>query len=176
MNYSVVFYFDDETDNKIKSLTRLIVNNGVNDYLISNKVPPHITIADFECEEIKAVINSLEVYKEKIRQDHVYWASIGLFNPSILFVAPIVDQFLLRSCKIVNNLIKSLPTTGINSNYIPYKWVPHTTIAAKLSPQELEKAFLVASDNFKAFGGYVTKLALIQNKPRTDIKIWNLQE
>lgn len=176
MNYSVVFYFDDETDNKITSLVHLIVDNGVNDYLISNKVPPHITIADFECEDISAVINSLEVYKEKIRQDFVYWASIGLFNPSVLFLAPVVNQFLLKSCEMVNNLIKVVPKAEINSNYLPYQWVPHTTIAAKLSSQELEIAVLVVKDNFKAFGGYITKLALIRNKPRTDIKVWNLQE
>ena len=176
MNYSVVFYFDDETDKKITSLVHLIVDNGVNDYLMSNKVPPHITIADFECEDISAVINSLEGYKEKIRQDFVYWASIGLFNPSVLFLAPIVNQFLLKSCEMVNNLIKVVPKAENNSNYIPYQWVPHTTIASKLSSQELETAFLVANDNFKAFGGYVTKLALIHNKPRTDIRVWNLQE
>jgi hypothetical protein len=92
MNYSVVFYFDDETENKITSLIHLIVDNGVNDYLISNKVPPH------------------------------------------------------------------------------------TTIAANLSSQELETAVLIVNDNFKAFEGYITKLALIQNKPRTDIKVWNLKE
>jgi len=176
MNYSVVLYFDEETDNKITSLIHLIVDNGVNDYLILNKVPPHITIADFECGDISAVINSLEVYKDKIRQDFVYWASIGLFNPSVLFLVPIANQFLLNSCEMINNLIKVIPATESNSNYIPYKWVPHTTIAAKLSSQELQTAFLVANDNFKAFGGYVTKLALIQNKPRTDIKVWNLQE
>jgi len=176
MNYSVVLYFDDETDNKITSLIRLIVDNGINDYLISNKVPPHITIADFECEDIIAVINSLEVYKEKIRQNFVYWASIGLFNQSVLFLAPVVNQFLLKSCEIVNDLIKTVPMTECNSNYIPYQWVPHTTIGAKLSSQELKTAFLVANDNFKAFGGYVTKLALVQNKPRIDIKVWNLQE
>jgi hypothetical protein len=77
---------------------------------------------------------------------------------------------------MVNNLIKVVPRAENNSNYIPYQWVPHTTIATKLSTQELKTAFLVANDNFKAFGGYVTKLALIQNKPRTDIKVWNLQE
>ena len=176
MNYSVVFYFDEETDNKITSLIHLIIDNGVNDYLVLNKVPPHITIADFECENISAVINSLEVYKEKIRQDFVYWASIGLFNPSVLFLAPVVSQFLFKSCEMVNNIIKLVPKTENNSNYIPYQWVPHTTIAAKLSSQELEAAFLVANDDFKAFGGYITKLALIQNKPRTDIKVWNLHK
>jgi len=176
MNYSVVFYFDDETDNKITSLIHLIVDNGVNDYLISNKVPPHITIADFDCEDISSVINSLEVYKEKIRQDFVYWASIGLFNPSVLFLAPIVNQFFLESCEMVNNLIKAVPKAENNSYYIPNQWVPHTTIAAKLSSQEIERAFLVVNDNFKAFGGYVTKLALVQNEPRTDIKVWDLQE
>jgi len=176
MNYSVVFYFDDETANKITSLMHLITDNGVNDYLISNKVPPHITIADFECEDISAVINSLEVCKEKIRQDIVYWASIGLFNPSVLFLAPVVNQFLLKSCEIVNNSIKVVPATKNNNYYIPYQWVPHTTIAAKLSSQEIGTAFLVANDNFKAFGGYVTKLALIKNKPRTDIKVWYLHE
>lgn len=176
MNYSVVFYFDDETNDKIKSLMHLIVDNGVNDYLISNKVPPHITIADFECEDISTVINLLEVYKEEIRQDCVYWASIGLFNPSVLFLAPIVNQFLLRSCEMVNNLIKVIPKAENNSNYMLYQWVPHTTIAAKLSSQELEKAFLATNNNFKAFGGYVTKLAIVQNKPRIDIKVWSLKE
>ena len=176
MNYSIVFYFDDETDNKIASLINLIVDREVNDYLISNKVPPHITIADFECEDISAVINSLDVYKEKIRQDFVYWPSIGLFNPSVLFLAPVVNEFLLKSCEMVNNLIKEVPRTKNNNIYLPYEWVPHTTIAAKLSSKELERAFLVAKDNFKAFGGYVTKLALVQNKPRVDIKVWNLQE
>ena len=176
MNYSVVFYFDDEANKKVKSLIHLIVDKGVNDYLISNKVPPHITIADFECEDISAVINSLEVNKNKIKQGFVCWASIGVFSPTVLFLAPVVNQFLLQSCEMVNNSIQVVPKVESNSNYVPYQWIPHTTIAAKLNSKELETAFLVATDNFKAFGGYLTKLAVIQNKPRTDIKVWNLQE
>lgn len=83
------------------------------------------------------VINSIEeVYKEKITQGFVCWASIGLFNPSVLFLAPVINEFLLKSCEIVNNLIKVVSGTESNSNYIPYQWIPHTTIAVKLSSQE----------------------------------------
>ena len=142
--------------------------------MVANKVPPHITVADFNCADLSNVINSLEVCKDKIKRDFVYFASIGLFNPSVLFLAPVVNEFLVKSCERVNILINETTMINNNRNYLPCQWVPHSTIAAKLSSEELETAFSVTHNNFKAFGGYVTKLALVQNEPRHDIRVWNL--
>ena len=52
--------------------------------------------------------------------------------------------------------------------------MPHTTIAKKLSRDELLIAFEEVEKNFTIFSGRVTKIALSKTNPYEDIMVWEL--
>ena len=52
--------------------------------------------------------------------------------------------------------------------------MPHTTIAKKLSDEELFAAFQELNKSFSIFSGLVTRIALSKTNPYEDIVVWDL--
>lgn len=50
----------------------------------------------------------------------------------------------------------------------------HTTIAKKLTKEQLMPAFEEVEKNFNMFSGKVVKIALSKTNPYEDIIVWNL--
>lgn len=62
----------------------------------------------------------------------------------------------------------------ISKYYLPFQWMPHTTIAKKLNKEELILAFQELEKNFTIFSGMVTRIALSKTNPYEDIIVWEL--
>ena len=52
--------------------------------------------------------------------------------------------------------------------------MPHTTIAKKLTKDELMSAFQELEKNFSILNGIVTRIALAKTNPYEDIIVWDL--
>jgi hypothetical protein len=63
----------------------------------------------------------------------------------------------------------------VNTHYMPFQWLPHTTIAKKLSKEEMKIAFEVLQDSFGMFEGEVVKIGLARPNPHRDIATWELR-
>lgn len=173
MKYAVILRFDEVTELKFLRLMDSIVMSGVNDYMLVNKVPPHVTVAAIESENLNQLTNIIEDISPNLMSGNLVWCSIGVFNPNVLFLAPVLNEYLIQACALVN---KSLFKEDIKrtSNYLPYQWVPHTTLATNLTDQEINNAFLTVQKEFRPFSGKTTKVLLVQSIPFKIIKEWDL--
>lgn len=176
MNYAVVLYFDESTNNKIQSLINNTAANCGNEYMVKTDIPPHITISSITSDNKDLLIEGIDAFSDRLTKGEIFWASIGVFNPNVLFLSPIMNEYLLELCKFVNRQLLKVGEAGDNGFYLPYQWMPHTTIATKLSEAELSKAFETVKNEFKGFGGIADKIALAQCNPYKEIKIWKLSE
>ena len=174
MDYAVVLYFDKETETYFHDIIVSIAESGASNYMIDNKVIPHITIADFHTENIDNVINALEKGISDFKQGDVIWASLSSFVPRVLFAAPVMNEYLLNACVAINRIIKPLAPHCGNGQYLPFQWVPHTTLASRLDSESLSMAFNIASQRFSAIKGQCNKISLIQCSPVQEIKTWDL--
>ena len=59
--------------------------------------------------------------------------------------------------------------------YLPFSWMPHITIAKKLSRDELLLGFQELEKNFSTFNGEVIKIGLSKTNPYEEIIKWNLK-
>lgn len=176
MDYAVVLYLDMEAEHKIQAIINKVVENGVNPYMVSTKIPPHITIGAFKStDHCSLLINRVDNDIEKFTAGQVFWASIGIFNPNVLYLAPVLNKYLQTSCEQINESLKDITEIGDNGHYLPYQWVPHTAIAVKLDDEELKNAFEIVQKEFQAFGGTANRLVLAQCNPYKEIKIWQLE-
>ena len=55
-----------------------------------------------------------------------------------------------------------------------FGWLPHTTIAKKLSQEEMRTAFMVLQESFGMFFGDVVRIGLAKTNPYEDIVTWEL--
>ena len=62
----------------------------------------------------------------------------------------------------------------MNTHYMPFQWLPHTTIAKKLSKEQMQTAFEVLQNSFGVFEGKVVRIGLAKPNPHRDIATWVL--
>lgn len=173
MNYAVILRLDEVSEKKILQMIEMIVAGGVNDYMSENKIPPHVTVAAMDTENLNQVISIMDGIVPKLSSGKLIWSSIGVFNPSVLFLAPVVNEYLLHTSKIVNESLSGYDIKCL-SYYLPFEWVPHTTVATNLNDQEVVAAFSSIQINFKPLSGHSTRITLVQSKPFKIIKEWDL--
>ena len=172
--YLVSLYFDDKTTIKIQNLINKVAEKSNNKFMIDNNVPPHITIGAFETNNENEVIKILDKKLKDFKSGEIIFASIGVFKSSVIFLSPVLNEYLHNLSVNIYEDLKDIDNTIISKYYMPFQWMPHTTIAKKLNNEELFLAFQELEKNFNIFNGSVTKIGLSKTNPYEDIKLWDL--
>jgi hypothetical protein len=175
MDYAAVLYLDKETEAYFSGIITAIAESGAGSYMTDNNAVPHITVADFHTDNIGIITDKIDNNIASFAAGGVIWASLGAFVPRVLFAAPVMNEYLLNTCINANRLIKPFAPHCGYGQYLPYQWVPHTTLASRLDGGSLRKAFDVAARLFTARKGKCVKLSLIQCSPVKEIRSWDLQ-
>ena len=174
MNYAVIVCFDEKCESQIMKFTTALVENGINRYLIDNEIPPHVTIAAFSSDNSEVAKSIISKNINRFKSGRVVWCSIGAFNPNVLFITPLMNQYLYELNYECNSLFEENAQFELSSNYAPFSWVPHTTVAIDLNSEELNRSFSILQQEFKPFAGVSQKILLVQSKPFNIIAEWNL--
>lgn len=172
--YLISLYFDDKATGKLQGFINKAAAKSGNSFMIDGQVPPHITIASFQTDKEDKIVEILDKRIKCAENGMITWASIGVFKSSVLFLAPVLNEYLHNLCISINESISSVENVSISKYYLPFQWMPHTTIAKKLNDEELFAAFQELNKNFSIFSGMVTKIALSRTNPYEDIIVWEL--
>lgn len=172
--YLVSLYFDSETNNRIRSYIEKVSMATGNKYMIDGKVPPHITIAAFDNIPEEKAIELLDDKLKYIRRDKVLWASIGVFKSNVIYITPILSEYLHNISVEINYSIECEENISISKFYRPFNWLPHTTIGKKLVGDEIIRAFYALQNCFTMFSGDAIRIGLSITNPHREIYSWNL--
>ena len=172
--YLVSLYFDDKTSRKIQGFINKVASKSGNSFMIDGNVPPHITITSFQTAEENRVVEILDKRIKDIEAGIIDLVSIGVFKSSVIFLAPILNEYLHNLSVSIYESISLVENICISKYYMPFQWMPHTTIAKKMTREELMAAFQELEKNFTIFSGMVTRIALSKTNPYEDIIVWEL--
>ena len=173
--YLVSIYFDEKTNRRVQHYIDKVAEKTGNTFMLDGKVPPHITISAFETQDEAAAIESLERALARLRQGTLEWVSVGEFFPYVIFLIPVLNEYLHEMSVIVNDELSNTNGIKISPYYRPFQWLPHTTIAKKLSKEEMQIAFEVLQNSFGMFEGEGVKIGLAKPNPHRDIATWELR-
>jgi len=178
MDCAIILCFDKDTESRFKKIIEAIAAGGAGSCMTDAKIPPHITIAGFSTENAEAIIEQLDAHSSCFRAGNIVWPSLGAFVPRVLFAAPVLNEYLLKACIDANRLIAPFSIVGDNGFYLPYNWVPHTTLATHLDHDGLKRAFDVAARQFSFISGRSDRLVLVDCSPSNavfkEIKTWEV--
>lgn len=174
--YLVSVYFDDKTNKLIQNYINKVAEKTGNSFMLDGQVPPHITISAFETKQEEKVIAALEKTTTKLQKGQLQWTCVGAFFPYVIYLAPVLSEYLHSLAQNVYDCIKDVEDTEVSHYYRPFQWIPHTTIGKKLSKDEMKTAFEILQNNFGVFEGTVTRIGLAKTNPYTDIVGWELKE
>jgi hypothetical protein len=142
--------------------------------MLETKIPPHISIACFSTNLIEPIIDMISENLSTFKTGKIAWPSLGMFPPGILFAAPVLNEYLQNACIDANRLVEPLSAVGERGLYLPYNWVPHTTLACQLGENGLIKAVDAALGQFSFIAGKTNRLQLAVCNPYIEVKTWDL--
>ncbi|OZM56838.1 hypothetical protein CIB95_08685 [Lottiidibacillus patelloidae] len=161
--YAVIALFDEQMEQRIKDVWKDLHEKEISFYAaeVKNRLP-HITIASYSNLNYEEWMHSMEtVYKEQ-ESITITMQTIGTFLKSrTLFFAPTVTNELMQ---MHTNYHQQFSTFNDNPNsiYLPGNWIPHCTIANRLSEEKLSEAYSYCSKNINPIQGEICEIALIE--------------
>ncbi|WP_045520794.1 2'-5' RNA ligase family protein [Neobacillus niacini] len=160
--YGIIAIFDEKTEQIIKDIWKDLKELSISYYAyeVENR-KPHITLASYNSINIAEYVQQMDVfYKDKLTID-ITFNSIGSFmNSGTLFFSPTVTKDLFDLHFNHHKEFEQF-NDDPNSLYLPDRWIPHCTIANRLSLEELSEAFNYCSKRNKTLFAQIKELALI---------------
>ncbi|MGN1369471.1 MAG: 2'-5' RNA ligase family protein [Aristaeellaceae bacterium] len=175
MDYAVTIEFDQEAESKIQEMIDEVAKATGCDFIKVSKIPPHVTVAALVSDQESALIAEMESIAESMQKGAVWFANIGVFNPLVIYLGPVLNEFLQNTCRIVNERLLKYADIGNRGRYMPNQWVPHAAIAVRLTPEALKEAFEIIQAKFSAFGATAEKVVLARAEPYEEIQSWKLK-
>jgi 2'-5' RNA ligase len=159
--YGFIAIFDEKTEQRIEDIWKGLEENLISFYAfeVENR-RPHITLACYNYISKNDFIKQMsDFYKDKPAID-VTFNTIGSFlNSGTLFYSPTVTKDLIEFHFNHHRHFEQF-NDDPNSLYLPDNWIPHCTIANRLSSEKLSEAFNYCSKR-DTLCGKIKEVALI---------------
>ena len=172
--YLISVYFDEQTDNKIRSYMKQIAKHTGNLAMIEGNVPPHITVGAFKADSEEKAKTVFANITKQAGAGEIQWVSVGTFLPRVLYLMPVLNEYL-HHLLVITTKEMSKQEVLINSQYQPFSWLPHATLGKALNIEEMRTAFEVMQSQFAPFESKVTKIGLAKTSPYKDLEIFVLK-
>lgn len=174
-DYAVTLKFDNETENRIQELIDEVAKLTGCDYMKQTKIPPHVTVSSLVSDNEAALLSEMENIAETMNKDFVWFVNIGVFNPFVIYLGPVMNEFLQDTCRTVNERLLKYAEVGNGGRYLPNQWIPHAAVAVKLTPDTLKEAFAIVQEKFTAFGATAERIVLARTEPYEELRSWKLK-
>ena len=173
--YLISLYFNEKTENRISGYMKQIAKYTGNTAMLDGNVPPHITIAAFHAESEEQAKQIFRNASFGAVSGKVHWVTLGSFLPNVIYIAPVLNEYLYGLSEIYNKEISLYKEIESDKRYQPLGWFPHTTLAKRLTAEQLCKGFEVMQKQFGPFEGQAVKVGLSKTNPYKDIGISELK-
>lgn len=173
--YLISVYFDEKTNRILQRYINQIATKTGNTFMTDNHVPPHMTISAIEARSVEILRPAFTDLKGKIKQGKICFISVGQLLPYVMYVTPVLNEYLLDVSKQVCEAVKDIPETAISKYYQPLSWLPHVTMGKKLDKEQMIKALGVLQDGFAPFEATVTEIGLAKVNPHEDVERFQLR-
>jgi 2'-5' RNA ligase len=161
--YGVVMHFDRETERFVEDLWAGLSTEEISTY--AEEVEdrrPHITIADYQDVSIETLTSSMTTFFNRMPPVELDLSVLGAFMGSgTLFMTPTPAKDLIDLHYRFHEYFRKF-NHDPQSFYLPNRWIPHCTIANRLSHEKLVEAFDYCLQRKRDAIAKVTEVALIQ--------------
>ena len=167
--YLISAYFDENTSRIISRYIEGVADVTGNDFMIANKVPPHLTVMSIEARNPRQLEGAFEGTCKLLSSDEIVIPTLGQLLPYVIYSGLVLNEYLLDMQKKFYDAMKDIPDTSISKFYTPYSWMPHITIGKTLSKEQMNLAFEYMQKSFAPVSGKIVELGLAKTNPHEDL-------
>lgn len=155
--------FDEKTEQMIKEIWNDLSKNAISFYAEEVKDGrPHLTLGSYYDLNKKEFIQKADQFYNNTTRVDITFNTIGSFlNYQTLFLSPTVTTELLDFHSSHHDYFKEF-SNNANSLYFPGKWIPHCTLANRLSAEKLSEAFSYCLKRNDTIYGKIREVALVE--------------
>lgn len=178
ITYAVSLHFSKDSSDIISQAVSSIAQATGNDFIIGNKIPPHMTIGAFHAakENGARILQLVEEFAEKQTAGFVKFAEIADFKNKVLFLKGEKDAFLSEMNAELHKIVLPEFEKGENGYYLPEIWFPHTTLATRLNKTQFEKAQSLAEKITLPLKAKACEIGFYQCSPFVEVARFQLAE
>ncbi|WP_211745637.1 2'-5' RNA ligase family protein [Paenibacillus sp. Marseille-Q4541] len=161
--YGVVIHFDVETEAYMKQLWVELSVGGISKYAeeVSER-RPHITLASYNELHSKELIDTFEAVYRNIPKFEMKLSTLGMFvNTGTLFIAPTPTQELITFHNVHHHKFIMYEESS-NPLYKPNNWIPHCTIANRLTQEKLLEAIHYCNTRIQELTVIIDEVSIIK--------------
>lgn len=167
--YLISVYFDEKTNKILKRYIDKIAESTGNDFMVSHKVPPHMTISAIEARNVDSLVSTFSSLESSLKAGTIDVVSVGQLFPYVIYGGVVMNEYLLDLSNLVYKAFKDIPDTSISKHYQPLSWLPHITLGKTLDKDQMMKAFCVMQESFVPINARVTQIGLAKVNPHEDV-------
>ena len=173
--YLISIYFDKKTEENMQYYINQVAKVTGNTFMLDGNIPPHITLLGFHSTDEAGIITALDESISDLCEGDICFSSVGEFKGQVMYVQPILNEYLHQLSQKVYNIYKDKEEIGFSPFYKPFSWIPHMSIGKHLDESQLMEAFKYLVKNFVPVEAQVTKIGIAKTNPHRDIKIYELK-
>ncbi|MCR5666489.1 MAG: 2'-5' RNA ligase family protein [Eubacterium sp.] len=173
--YLISVYFDSSTNKKLQHYIDRIAEISGNDFMISHKVPPHMTISAIEARSAEVILPYFEKLQQTLTQGEIQIMSIGQLLPYVFYAAPVLSEYLSNLMQQVYDGVKGIANTTISKYYRPHSWMPHITLGKTLEKEQMLRALEAMQTHFSPMRACVKEIGLAKVNPHEDVARYTMR-
>lgn len=170
--YGMIALFDERLEQQIKEIWEGLKREEITSYAfeVADR-QPHITLAGYGNLNVEAYVELMDSFYRSKETVNLTFSSLGTFiQSSALFLSPTISSGL-KSLYSEHHHIFAEFNDNAESLYLPDSWIPHCTLANRLSKEKMKDAFEYCTDIVKPISGKVVEVALIELVTPVQVRI-----
>ncbi len=139
--FAVIALFDNNTEVNIRNIWSKLRDQSISAYAfeVENR-KPHLTLASYSSLDLDEFIKEVDHFYDNKATIPISYQSIGTFlSTGILYLAPTMTEELFTLHRSHHQHFSLFSDS--DSLYAPGQWIPHCTIANRLSNKQLLAAY-----------------------------------
>jgi len=153
--------FDDATEYAVRNMWQRIADAGVAVRGLTG-YRPHITLAVYDVADIAAYETGLVLVAAAMTLFPIHMDSLGIFpETGVVFLAPRMSHTLFSLHRAVLQALDGPDKPSVIAEHLlPDLWVPHCTLAGRLTPQQLLTAIDTCQRDWAPIRGYAEGIGM----------------
>ena len=161
--FDVIVRFEPETEALFAGLIEKLARATGNMTRLRSGQPPHVSMGIFDIVDDIDPILVMENVLRSMRPFTVTFDALGAFLPGTLIAAPVMTDELIAMNRAIHTVADQVFVPS--RRYVYGNWVPHLTLAAELTHEELVKAFDTAAREWKPVAARTASISLVHHFP-----------
>ena len=164
--FDLILRFEQQTEDMFNTLIEKLAQVTGNTTRSSNGQPPHVSMGIFDIADSADPVRAMEDVLRGLRPFSVTFDALGAFLPGTLIATPVMTDEMIAMNRAIHTVADQMFVPS--RQYVYGTWVPHLTLAAELTHEELVRAFDVAGQDWKPVSTRTVSISLVHHFPYTE--------